>query len=219
MAISAPALDASWDGRAWALTIAQIAGGIGVMYSRTARPASIVIGAIFLLFSLVLIVGMSSAPTNWVDLFEQFSIVCGAAAVYATTDTNAALSEAFGVAARIALGICVVSFAWAQAAYSQYTASLVPTWIPPSQMFWTILTTIAFALAAIAILINRQTQLALRLLTLMLALLGALVWIPHIIAQPKTLSNWNEIILNYLITGAAWVVLEWTHSQSTSANQ
>ena len=86
-------------------------------------------------------------------------------------------------------------------------------------MFWTILTTIAFALAAIAILVNRQTQLALRLLILMIELLGALVWIPHIVAQPKTLSNWNEIVLNYLITGAAWVVLEWTRFRNTSANR
>ena len=55
--------------------------------------------------------------------------------------------------------------------YRHDTAALVPKWIPPNQMFWTILTTIAFALAAIAILINRQARLATRLMTLMLATL------------------------------------------------
>ena len=35
-------------------------------------------------------------------------------------------------------------------------------------MFWAMLTTIAFALAAIAILINRPARLALRLMTFML---------------------------------------------------
>jgi hypothetical protein len=42
-----------------------------------------------------------------------------------------------------------------------------------------------FALAAIAILINRRARLATRLLTLMLALLGVLVWIPRLIAHPN----------------------------------
>jgi len=43
---------------------------------------------------------------------------------------------------------------------------------------WAILTTIAFALAAVATLINRQARLAIRLMALMLALFGVLVWIP-----------------------------------------
>jgi hypothetical protein len=66
---------------------------------------------------------------------------------------------------------------------------LVPKWIPPNQTFWAILTTIAFALAAIAILINCQARLAMRLMTLMLALFGVVVWIPRLIARPKGASE------------------------------
>jgi len=85
---------------------------------------------------------------------------------------------------------------------------LVPKWIPPSQIFWAIVTTIAFALAAIAILINRQARLAIRLMTLMLALFGAMVWIPRLIARPKAHLNWSEFSLTFLITGAAWMVAD-----------
>ena len=53
-------------------------------------------------------------------------------------------------------------------------------------MFWAVLTTVAFALAAIAILINRQARLALRLMTVMLALFGVLVWIPRLVAHPES---------------------------------
>jgi hypothetical protein len=75
-------------------------------------------------------------------------------------------------------------------------------------MFWAVLTTIAFALAAIAILINRQARLAIRLMTLMLALFGALVWVPLVIAHPEAHFNWSECALTFLITGAAWTVAD-----------
>jgi hypothetical protein len=100
----------------------------------------------------------------------------------------------------------VISFTLAQIIYLKVTVELVPTWIPPNQMFWAILTTIAFALAAIAILINRQALLATRLLTVMLTLFGVLVWIPRLIAHPEAHGNWSEFALNFLITGAAWMV-------------
>ena len=92
--------------------------------------------------------------------------------------------------------------------YLRATADLVPQWIPPNQMFWAILTTIAFALAAIAMLINWRARLAICLMTLMLALFAVLVWIPRLIAQPKSHSNWSEFGLTFLITGASWVVAD-----------
>jgi hypothetical protein len=77
--------------------------------------------------------------------------------------------------ARLGLGVCAISFTLAQIFYLRFTADLVPRWIPPNQMFWVILTTIAFALAALAILINRQARFAIRLMALMLLLFVVLV--------------------------------------------
>jgi uncharacterized membrane protein YphA (DoxX/SURF4 family) len=194
---------------AWCLAIAQVTGGVAIMYARTARWASILLGAVYLLFALACIPGMIAAPANYgsyVDFFEQLSIVSGALGMYAIADTHELRSAMLGRLARIGLGVCAVSFAWAQVVYFQYTASLVPTWIPPNQVFWTVLTTIAFALAAIAILVNCQARLAIRLMALMMALFGVLVWVPHIVAQPAALSNWSEFGSNYLMTGAAWTV-------------
>ena len=193
----------------WFVALALVAGGIAMMFMRTARLGSIVIIAVFLIYALWYIPDMIATPGNpvlYVDIGEKFSMVCGALAVYVLTDTNAARAASLNLTNRLVYGVCVLSYAWAQVVYLQYTASLVPNWIPPNQVFWTNLTTAAFALAAIAILINRQAVLATRLLALMLALFGILVWVPHIIAQPGTLSNWNEIASNYLMTGAALIV-------------
>jgi hypothetical protein len=193
------------------LMIAQIAGGIGMQYPRTTRLASMVLGAVYLLFSLACIPGIIAAPAVYArygSFFEQFSLLCGAIALYAATEANAARAVAFGRMARLGLGVCAISFTLSQTLYFRVTADLVPRWIPPNQMFWAILTTIAFALAAIAMLINRQARLAMRLMTLMLALFGVLVWIPLLIAHPEAHLNWSEFGLTFLITGAAWMVAD-----------
>ena len=196
---------------AWAITAALVAGGLALTYPRTARFASVVLGLVFALFTLACFEDIASAPLNFVsyiDFFEQLSVVCGALAVYAATGDRTARSAMLGRIARLALGVCTISFAWAQLAYLQYTASLVPAWIPPNQMFWTILTTVAFGLAAVAILVNRQARLAMRMMALMLALFGLLVWVPRVTTHPEKNSNWTEISLNYLITGSSWLVAE-----------
>jgi hypothetical protein len=198
----------------WCLVVAQIAGGIAMMLPRTARPASIILGAVYGLYVLSCVGSIIAAPAEpggYINCFEQLAIVCGALAVYAASETNTAI--ALARAARLGLGVCAVSFAWAQVVYLQYTASLVPAWIPPNQVFLTNLTTVAFALAAVAMLINRQARLAMRLLAAMTALFGVLVWLPSIAAHPAILSNWSEVSENDLIAAAAWLIAD-LHSLS-----
>lgn len=193
------------------LMLAQIAGGIGIEYPSAARLGAIVLGIVYLLFSLACIPDIFATPAVYLpygNFFYQFSLVCGAIAVYAATEPNRARGLIFGRAARLALGVCAVSFTLSQIFYLHLTASLVPTWIPPNGMFWAILTTVAFALAAIAILTNRYVRLAIRLMTLMLALFGLFVWVPRLIAHPQLHGNWSEFAATCLITGAAWTVAD-----------
>jgi hypothetical protein len=193
------------------LMTAQIAGGIGMQHPRTARLASVVLGVVYLLFALACVPGVIAAPAVYAQygsFFEQFSLLCGALALYAATAASAARAVVIGRLARLGLGVCAISFTLSQIFYLRVTADLVPKWIPPNPKFWAILTTIAFALAAIAILINRQARLALRLMTLMLALFGVLVWIPRLIVHPEAHLDWSEFGLTCLITGAAWMVAD-----------
>jgi hypothetical protein len=194
------------------LMAAQIAAGIGMQFPRAVRLASLVLAVVYLLFSLANVPDFIAASNIYEryggSFFQFFSLVCGAVALYAATEANAAKATAFGRVARLGLGVCAISFALGQALLLRDTASLVPRWIPPNQMFWAVLTTIAFALAAIAILSNRQARLATRLMTLMLALFAVLVWVPRLIAHPKAHFNWSEFVLTTLIAGAAWMVAD-----------
>jgi hypothetical protein len=191
------------------LMAAQILGGLGVLLPRTGRPAAILLAIVYSLFSLACIPDIVAAPAvyeHYGSFVEQFTLIWGALAIYAATQPNEDLAAALARAARLGIGVCAVSYTLSQIFYLRLTASLVPTWIPPGQMFWAILTTIAFALAAAAILTGRQGQLALRLMTLMMALFGILVWIPLLVAHPEAHPNWSEFALTWLMTGAAWAV-------------
>jgi hypothetical protein len=193
------------------LMICQIAGGIAIQHPRSAHPASVVLGIVYLMFCLACVPGIVAAPAAWVhygSFFEQFCPLCGALAVYTATETNAARAAAFGRVARLGLGACAVSFTLSQVFYLRLTAGLVPHWIPPNQMFWAVLTTVAFGLAAIAILVNRQARLAIRLMAFMLAVFAVLVWISLLIAHPEAHLNWSEFGLTLLITGATSTVAD-----------
>jgi uncharacterized membrane protein YphA (DoxX/SURF4 family) len=194
------------------LMAVQIAGGIGILYPRTARLASLALCVVYVCFALACIPDIVAA-TNIYDrfggsFFQYLSLLCGAIALYAATEANAARAVVLGRLARLGLGVCAISFTLGQALLPRETAGLVPTWMPPNQMFWAILTTVAFGLAAVAILINRQARLAMRLMMLMLALFGVIVWVPRLIAHPEAHFNWSECVLTFLVTGAAWVVAD-----------
>lgn len=194
------------------LMTAQILGGMWIFYPRATRMAALALGAVYLCFALACVPDIIAAANIYDkyggSFFIFFSFLCGSIALYAATETDAARALAFGRMARLGLGVCAISFTLGQALLLRETSELVPKWIPPGQMFWAIFTTIAFALAALAILINRQARLAMHLMTLMLALFGLLVWVPHLIAHPKAHFNWSEFALTLLTTGAVWLVAD-----------
>jgi hypothetical protein len=104
------------------------------------------------------------------DDHRRLSLLSGAAIVYARL-SSAWSPERLTRIGRVLLGICATSFTLEQAFYLEATAKFVPKWIPPTQIFWAVTTTVLFALAAVALLTNRMALLASRLLTLMIVAL------------------------------------------------
>jgi hypothetical protein len=194
-----------------ALMVALIAGGIGILFARTLRPASTVLVVVYAVFALACVPGIVAAPRvfgQYDGFSEQFCLFCGAIALYAITNASAALSGTLRLVARVGLGLCTIAFTLAQVIYFSATVSLVPKWIPPNQSFWAILTTVAFALAAVAMLINVRARFAMRLMAAMLVIFGVVVWVPALVATPQSHGNWSEFALNFLIAGATWMVAD-----------
>lgn len=198
----------------------QIAGGLAIQARRTARLGAAAFGGITLVFAILSIPPIIAQPlvfNSWGNFFEVFSVVAGALIVYAIaapgeSARNAALARIgyFGFAT------CVVSYALEQAFYLSSTTSLVPKWIPPGQMFWAVATTVAFALAAIALLSGRLALLAARLLTAMFVGFGLLVWLPALFSNPHSLVNWIEGTETLAMAAASWIVADFL-SQTRSA--
>lgn len=194
----------------YAAAAALIFGGATIQFRRTAKAGAAVLGAGYLVSVLLCVPGMVAAPqiyNSWGNFFEQFSLVTGAAIVYARLSSPWS-RETLNRIGRILLGICAASFTLEQAIYLGATANLVPKWLPPTQMFWAVTTTVLFALAAVALLTNRMALLATRLLTMMLVIFGLLVWVPLILSDPHNHTNWSETAETFAIAGAAWILAD-----------
>ena len=193
---------------------AMIFGGAAIQFRRGAQTGAVVLGAIYLLFALMCVQGIVAKPkiyNSWGNFFEQFSLVTGAAVVYARLLSPLWWGwsrETLHRIGRILLGICVASFTFEQAFYLHATASLVPKWLLPSQMFWAVTTTVLFALAALALLANRMALLATRLLTMMLVILGIVVWLPLLLVDFRNYTNWSEAAETFAIAGVAWILAD-----------
>ena len=189
---------------------ALIFGGTAIQFRRAAKTGAAVLGAVYLVFALQCVPRILATPriyNSWGNFFEQFSLVAGAAIVYARL-LSAWSREMLHRIGRILLGICAASFTLEQAIYLHATAILVPKWFPPSQMFWAVTTTVFFALASVVLLINRMALLATRLLTIMLVLFGLFVWVPLLLSDPRSHTNWSETAETFAIAGAVWILAD-----------
>lgn len=194
----------------YAVAAAQIFGGAGIQFQRTAKTGAILLGGVYLIFALLCVPGIVATPqvyNSWGNFFEPFFLATGATIVYARLSSiwSAATLNRIG---RVLTGVCATSFTLEQAFYLKATAKFVPTWIPPSQMFWAVATTVLFALGALALLTNRMALLAIRLLTIMIVMFGILVWIPLLLSNPHSHGNWSEFVETLAIAGAAWILAD-----------
>lgn len=189
---------------------AEIFGGAAIQFRRTAKIGAGVLTVVYLVFASRCVPQIFAQPqiyNSWGNFFEQFSLVTGAAVVYARLSPPWS-SETLNRIACALLGVCAASFALEQAFYLRATATLVPKWLPPTQMFWAVTTTVLFALAALALLTNRMALLATRLLTMMLVIFGLIVWVPLLLSDLHNHVNWSETIETFAIAGTAWILAD-----------
>jgi uncharacterized membrane protein YphA (DoxX/SURF4 family) len=187
-------------------------GGIAVLWPGTARAGAVAVGAIYFAFALLALPPIISHPlvyNGYGNFFEQFSFVAGAMVLYAGSSPAArARTASLALIGYYSFGTCVVSFALEQLFYLTATASFVPKWIPPAQMFWAIATTAAFAAAAIALLTGFMARLAAPLTTAMILGFGLLVWLPALLADHHSFANWSEGTETLGIAASAWLVAD-----------
>lgn len=193
------------------MAVAEIIGGTAMLFRRTTALGAIISGIVYLVLSLTLVKGIVAAPgvyASWGNVFYELALVAGAVVAYGLASPSRPKITSLCKSAVMLFGLCNISFAMEQVEFLTRTVSLVPRWILPSGMFWAIATTIAFGLAGIALVVRHQSLLASRLLALMLGIFGVTIWIPILITDPRTHSNWSEGIDTFATAGVAWIVAD-----------
>jgi uncharacterized membrane protein YphA (DoxX/SURF4 family) len=193
------------------VAVYELAAGAAILWRRTARTGAMMLAILYSVFALLWvpqIIGSPKVYDVWGNFFEEFSLVIAGAVAYASLAPPDSVWA--GRTAHISrlFGICAISFALEHLFYLSGTASFVPRWIPPGQMFWAIVTAVFFLLAAVAILSGFLAGLASRLLTSMIVGFEALVWVPKLIAGPHLHFAWAGNAICLAIAGTAWVVAD-----------
>jgi len=109
--------------------------------------------------------------------------------------------------ARALYGAAMIPFGIAHLQFVQFTASLVPSWLP-GHVAWTYFTGIAFMVAGVAILAGVWARLAVALSALQMGLFLLLVWVPVVASGKANAFQWNETIVSWLLMAAGCVVAD-----------
>jgi uncharacterized membrane protein YphA (DoxX/SURF4 family) len=196
---------------AYCAAVYELLAGLALVWRPTRRVGAGMLALLFALFVLAWVPAIVHAPRvydGWGNFFEELSMAIGGATAWAALAPAGSLWV--GRAPWIArlYGLCAISYGLDHLSVMRGVASWVPRWLPPGQMFWAIVTTVCFFLAAAAILSGILAGLAARLLAFEIAGFELLVWIPKLVAGPHLHFNWAGNAVSVAITGGAWVVAD-----------
>jgi uncharacterized membrane protein len=149
---------------AYIAALALIAGGAGILWRRTARPWAIALATVYMAFALFWLPRFYTAThalgfrlpiiAGLVGgMAMQMILVAAASVVFALSSSPS--SASVGAAVRVSrwvFALASVSFGLVHLTSIPATARMIPKWLPLPAEFWTVLTGIAFLLAALAIL-------------------------------------------------------------------
>jgi uncharacterized membrane protein YphA (DoxX/SURF4 family) len=189
-----------------------LSAGVAIQWRRSAPPGLLLLAILYFIFALLWlprVVGYPQIFATWGGFLEEMALVAAAAVAYASLlPRDSARAVRTAQVGRLTFGVCALAFGLNHFFAIPETAAMVPEWIPPGQRFWAVATGVAHLLAGVAILSGVMDVLGSRLLTVMLATFGALVWAPALFARPREHMVWAGNAINLALIGAAWVVAD-----------
>lgn len=108
--------------------------------------------------------------------------------------------------ARVLAGVSALVFGLAHFNYIDFTATFVPAWIPPSQVFWAWATGAGHFAAGLGLVSGFQARLAATLHAVMMGSFVLFVHIPRVFAHPEKHDEWLMLGISSALTGAALLI-------------
>ena len=195
-----------------------LAGGVGLLWQRTAALAARVVFASLFIWLLVM---------RLPNLFYQKPLVLVAWSFGSTAVMVAAawvlyiwfagerdrprfgpLTDDRGLRiARALYGVSLIPFGLAHFMYLDATTVLIPGWLP-WHVGWAYFTGAAFIAAGLAVMTGVAARLGAALSTLQMGLFGLIVWVPRVLAGTVNDFQWGEFVVTFALMSGAWVVAD-----------
>jgi uncharacterized membrane protein YphA (DoxX/SURF4 family) len=195
-----------------------LAASAGLCFSRTALPSALTICAYQTVWAVACALPILSQPLNvgaWYGFCEALAPLVGAWTLYAMlrwpVGSRPIASERATRTAQILFGLTCVFYGWSHFEYADYTASMVPAWLP-GRLGLAYFTGLGHIAAGIGIVAWILPRLAATLEAIMMSSFGLLVWVPSFFAQPRPTwatppqNQWSELVVNMVLAAAAWLV-------------
>jgi uncharacterized membrane protein len=201
---------------AYVLGSALIAAGAAIIFGIQARTVASLSGAVIL--ALVVIehvpAQLTAHPGNlgaWTNTFKALTM-CGGAWVVAgslqepTPNITQRLEIVMPIG-RFFLPITVILFGIDHFLYTDFVASLVPSWIP-GHIFWTYFAGVALIAAGLGMILRIQARLASLMLGIMIFLWFVFLHIPRAIADPHSAkgNEWTSVFEALAFSGIAFIL-------------
>lgn len=210
-------LKATW---VYGVALLVLAASVGLCFSGTALRSVLTIGSYLAAWALSCVPQVLSKPLSvdgWYGFIEALSSLVGAWILYATlrwqsraSDIPIAYERAVR-AAQILFGLTCVFYGWSHFVYADYTATMVPTWLP-GRLAFAYFTGFGHVAAGTGIIIGFLPRLAATLEATMMSLFGLLVWVPSFFLWPRPVwatppqNQWSELVVALVVTVSAWIV-------------
>jgi uncharacterized membrane protein len=215
--------DVPWrEGGVRLVALLLLAASVGLCFRHTALASAVTIGAYQVVWAVSGVPAIVSNPLgigSWYPLCEALTSAAGTWILYATLrcaspGSGMPMASAGIVrAARAVFALTCIFYGSSHFAYADYTAGMVPAWLP-ARMGFTYFTGLSYVAAGVGIIVPVLPGLAATLVAIMMSAFGLLVWVPSFFAHPKPAwatplqNEWSELEVNALLAAAAWIVAE-----------
>ena len=178
------------------------------LFSSRRRVASAALATLLAAWILILqsplIVAAPSSMVLWLGAGEVGALCAAAAAISsAASGSGGRSAKRSAVAARVCFGFCAVIFGLSHYAYADFTASMIPAWIP-GHLFLAYATGTAHIFAGLAFISTVMLRAAAALLTLMMASFVVLIHVPAVVASKGSLVEITFLLNACALCGSAW---------------
>ena len=192
----------------------------GLCFPRAALTSVVAIVAYLAVGVAICIPQILSEPLSfgaWYPFCEAMTLLVAAWIAYATLGAQ---SRGSGMpiaskralrTAQVLFGLTWVFYGWSHFFYADYTAQLVPSWLP-GRLALAYLTGVGHAAAGLAVIIGILPRVAAILEAVMMSLFGLLVWVPSFFAQPRPKwatppeHQWSELVVNIMLAASALIL-------------